>query len=102
MNIRVFDRSTELHAIQVTATLYIITEPVCAHFLTASRSIQLMLKTIRFAALGREEANNRGKPITGENPTMWHMFAINKATSVLFFIIHRGLFYVKPKLVYLM
>lgn len=37
-----------------------------------------MLKTIRFAALGTEQANNRGKPVIGENPTKWHMFAINK------------------------
>lgn len=73
MNIHVFDRNAELHAIQVTATLYIVTEPVCGPFLTASKSIQLMLKTIRFAALRREQANKRGKPITGQNPTMWHV-----------------------------
>jgi len=61
LNIRIFDRNAELHAIQVTATLYIKTKPVCGPLLTISKSIQLMLKTIRFAALGRKQANNRGK-----------------------------------------
>lgn len=58
-----------------------------------------MLKTIRFAALGREQANNRGKPVKGENPTM---FAMNKTRGVLFCIIHQGLCLCKAYAVYVM
>lgn len=102
MNIHVFDRNTELHAIQVTTTLYIVAKPVCGAFLTASKSIQLMLKTIRFAALGREQAYNRRILVTGKNPTMWHVFAINKTTGVLLCIMLQGLCLCKAYAVYLM
>lgn len=57
MNIRIFDRNAELHAIQVTATLYMKTLPVCGPLLTVSKSIQLMLN---FAALAENE------PVTGK------------------------------------
>lgn len=76
MNIRIFDRNAELHASQVNATLYIKTKPVWGTLLIASRSVQLMLKTIRFAALGREQANSRVK----RNPrqSMRRTFALTK------------------------
>lgn len=76
MNIRIFDRNAELHASQVTATLYIKTKPVCCPLLTASKLIQLMLQTIRFAAVGREQANNREKR-NSQQPVR-HMFALTK------------------------
>lgn len=63
MNIHIFNRNAELHASQVTATLYIKNKLAYGPLLTTSKSIQLMLKTIKIAALGRD------KPTAGEKET---------------------------------
>lgn len=97
MNIHIFNRNAELHASQVTATLYIKTKPVCCPLLTASKSIQL--KSMRFAALGREQASNRGK--RNSQQPMRHLFALTKKTGVLLCIIYQVLFLVKAYTVYL-
>lgn len=59
-----------------------------------------MLKTMMFAVLGREQANNRGKTITEENPTMWHVFY--KQNNKCFVLIHQALCLCKAYAVYLM
>lgn len=93
MNIRIFDRNAELHAIQVTATLYMKTLPVCGPLLTASKSIQLMLK---FAALGREQISNGKKKLTTANEAHVHP----NQKGVLFCIMYQVLSLLKAYTIY--